>query len=171
MQCKTASKTEKRKKFVIFEYVTGKGNLIIYAMKKILFLCLMATCVVSCNNSGNTENQTPERIIQTTTMENPRFKMIETENIHILLKWDTRTGKTWMVQYGLSDTPALEKLIPNSQFLTEDKSWNGRFELYPTQNMFNFIMVDTYNGNTYQVQWSTDDEHCFATSITSKMGN
>lgn len=83
-------------------------------MKKILFLCLMATCVVSCNNSGNTENQTTERIIQTTTMENPRFKMIETENIHILLKWDTRTGKTWMVQYGLRDTPALEKLIPNS---------------------------------------------------------
>lgn len=140
-------------------------------MKRILFLCLMAFVVVSCNNTAKTESQVPTKAIQTNTMDTPRFKMIETENFHILLKWDTRTGKTWMVQYGLSDAPAVENLISRSNLLSEEESWNGRFELYPTQNMFNFIMVDTYNGNTYQVQWSTDDEHCFATSITSKMGN
>ena len=32
---------------------------------------------------------------------------------------------------------------------------NGRFKLYPTGNMYNFIMVDVINGKTYQVQWST----------------
>ena len=31
---------------------------------------------------------------------------------------------------------------------------NGRFKLYPTGNMYNFIMVDVINGKTYQVQWS-----------------
>ncbi len=135
-------------------------------MKRVLLVCLMALLVASCNNTINTENLSPEQAIQKATMDTPRFKMIETDNIHILLKWDTRTGKTWMVQYGLSDTPALENLINRSHIITEEESWNGRFELYPTKNMFNFIMIDTYNGNTYQVQWSTDEEYCFTTPIT-----
>lgn len=137
-------------------------------MKRVLFMCLMALFVVSCNSTTNTDNQSPEQAIQKATTDTPRFKMIETDNIHILLKWDTRTGKTWMVQYGLSDTPALENLIHRSHILTEDESWNGRFELYPTKNMFNFIMIDTYNGDTYQVQWSTDEEYCFTAPITGK---
>ena len=75
-----------------------------------------------------------------------------------------------MVQYGLSETPQLENFIPYSNFLNEDNSWNGRFELYPTKNMFNFIMIDTYNGDTYQVQWNTSEEYRFATPITAKTG-
>ena len=33
---------------------------------------------------------------------------------------------------------------------------NGRFKLYATDNNYNFIMVDTINGKTYQVQWNID---------------
>ena len=33
---------------------------------------------------------------------------------------------------------------------------NGRFKLYATDNIYNFIMVDTINGETYQVQWNID---------------
>ena len=32
---------------------------------------------------------------------------------------------------------------------------NGRFKLYPTGNMYNFIMVDVIDGRTWQVQWNT----------------
>ena len=137
-------------------------------MKKILFLCLMTIFVVSCNNTTVTKNLTAEELTRVATEGTPRYKMIGTENIHILLKWDSRTGKTWMVQYGLTNTLALENLIPDSEFISEDKSWNGRFELYPTQNMFNFIMIDTYNGDTYQVQWSTDEKYCLTAPITVK---
>ena len=38
---------------------------------------------------------------------------------------------------------------------------NGRFKLYPTDNNYNFIMVDVINGNTYQVQWSTKSDERF----------
>ena len=38
---------------------------------------------------------------------------------------------------------------------------NGRFKLYPTDNMYNFIMVDVINGNTYQVQWNTKKKKRF----------
>ena len=34
---------------------------------------------------------------------------------------------------------------------------NGRFKLYPTDNMYNFIMVDVEMGDTWQVQWSTKE--------------
>ena len=45
---------------------------------------------------------------------------------------------------------SLEKIL---EYRTVAK--NGRFKLYPTGNMYNFIMVDVINGKTYQVQWST----------------
>ena len=35
---------------------------------------------------------------------------------------------------------------------------NGRFKLYPTGNMYNFIMVDVIDGRTWQVQWNIDEE-------------
>lgn len=36
---------------------------------------------------------------------------------------------------------------------------NGRFELYPTGNMYNFILVDVIDGRTWQVQWNVDEEN------------
>ena len=35
---------------------------------------------------------------------------------------------------------------------------NGRFKLYPTDNMYNFIMVDVIDGRTWQVQWNIDKD-------------
>jgi len=35
---------------------------------------------------------------------------------------------------------------------------NGRFKLYPTGNMYNFIMVDVIDGRTWQVQWNIDKD-------------
>ena len=46
-----------------------------------------------------------------------------------------------------------EKFIEGSVF-----AQNGRFELYPTQNMYNFIMQDVITGQSYQVQWSTNED-------------
>ena len=41
----------------------------------------------------------------------------------------------------------------------------GQYELYPTNNMYNFIMVDVINGETWQVQWNFDKEKRFAQRI------
>ena len=37
-----------------------------------------------------------------------------------------------------------------------DVAQNGRFKLYPTENTYNFIMVDVIDGRTWQVQWNID---------------
>lgn len=93
-------------------------------------------------------------------MENlvPRYKIFQTENINILLKLDTATGKVWMVQYGTGDSYGMVVPVDDSSLLY---SWEdieaGRFELYPTKNMYNFILIDTKKGYTYQVQWHTKE--------------
>ena len=38
---------------------------------------------------------------------------------------------------------------------------NGRYKLYPTDNMYNFILQDVINGSSYQVQWNNDEDKRF----------
>ena len=101
-------------------------------------------------------------------MENlvPRYKIFQTENINILLKLDTATGKVWMVQYGTGDNYGMVVPVDNSSLLY---SWEdieaGRFELYPTKNLYNFILIDTKMGYTYQVQWNIDSDRRFRERI------
>jgi hypothetical protein len=75
----------------------------------------------------------------------------------ISLKLDTATGRIWMVQIGLGDTDAMTATLNDeSLILTTEEVRAGGFELYPTKNMYNFIMIDTERGYTYQVQWHTE---------------
>ncbi len=88
-------------------------------------------------------------------IDKPRFKMYQTDNIYNLLKLDTRRGKVWQVQYRMGDTKSQVVSLSIFGIVSEDDGWDGRFELYPTKNMYTFIMLDTGTGDTYQVQWST----------------
>jgi hypothetical protein len=105
--------------------------------------------------------------MQEATMVLPRFKIYPTDNIYILLKLDTKRGKVWMVQYGVGSTKPAEIPIKYSYMVSDDEGWNGRFDLYPTKNMYNFIMVDNYDGETFQVQWDTDPDYRVIRSITN----
>lgn len=96
----------------------------------------------------------------------PRYKIYQTENINILLKLDTATGKVWMVQYGTGDNYGMVVPVDDTSLLY---SWEdieeGRFELYPTKNMYNFILIDCKYGYTYQVQWSIEKKSRMRVSI------
>ncbi|MBT6448685.1 MAG: hypothetical protein HOK38_08070, partial [Flavobacteriaceae bacterium] len=45
-----------------------------------------------------------------------------------------------------------------NKYQTARLQQNGRFKLYPTENTYNFIMVDVIDGRTWQVQWNIDDD-------------
>lgn len=84
------------------------------------------------------------------------FKLYKTENIYIFLKLNTATGQIDLLQWSLEEgkefTVALNK---------EDLSLSGHvgtFELYPTQNMFQFILLDKLLGRTWHVQWGIEEE-------------
>ena len=93
----------------------------------------------------------------------PRYKMYKTIHDYISLKLDTATGRVWMVRIGMGDKSS-RKVISvddSTPLRPEDTPFNGRFELYPTNNSYNFIMIDTYDGTTYQVQWHTESNKRF----------
>ena len=75
------------------------------------------------------------------------------------IKLDTQTGQMWQLQYSINDEKGRFEydLNPNA-LIVNGKKINGRFELYPTQNIYNFILLDKINGKTWQVQWSFDEE-------------
>lgn len=89
---------------------------------------------------------------------NPRFKMYKTSHDYILVKLDTATGRVWMVQMGMGDKSTRREVAvdDSSPLCDHDVAVNGRFELYPTNNSYNYIMIDTQLGTTYQVQWHTE---------------
>lgn len=105
--------------------------------------------------------------IYSTIVDNtPRYKMYATQNINILLKLDTATGRVWMVQYSIGKYDRLTVPVDDDSLLFDWETIQaGRFELYPTQNMYNFILLDTQKGYTYQVQWSTDADKRFRINI------
>jgi len=87
-------------------------------------------------------------------VDKPRYKMYQTDNIYTLLKLDTHKGKVWQVQYSMGDVKSQIVSLNIYGIVSESEGWDGRFELYPTKNMYTFIMLDTSTGDTYQVQWS-----------------
>jgi hypothetical protein len=47
--------------------------------------------------------------------------------------------------------------VLNSQDLAMGKDKHpGRFTLYPTSNMYTFILLDQVDGGTWQVQWAIE---------------
>lgn len=91
---------------------------------------------------------------------NNRYKLYPTENTWTFLKLDTCLGYVWQVQYVINSTNRWQELIVYSR-LNWDESWEpmdniGRFELYPTKNTYNFLLLDKKTGRIWQIQWSTE---------------
>jgi hypothetical protein len=86
-----------------------------------------------------------------------RFRVFPTDNIWTFLLLDTANGLVWQMQYSISDSTSAGRFAVNSQPLiaTADAK-PGRFTLYATHNMFNFVLLDQENGNAWQIQWSTN---------------
>ncbi len=86
-----------------------------------------------------------------------RYRLFETTNIWIFILLDTASGRAWQVQYSLDDTPAARSVINDSSLLPEGASpKNGRFTLYRTHNMYNFLLLDREDSRIWQLQWSLE---------------
>lgn len=111
------------------------------------------------------EKQT-EKNTEIQQLEIPIYRLFPTENYWIFLKLDTRNGKIWQVHFTVSDDAYEGELVLNSNSLIwDDKEINGRFNLHPTNNMYNFILIDQLKGTTYQVQWNNDENKRFVSRL------
>ena len=87
------------------------------------------------------------------------FRLFETQNMWNFLLLDTRNGKVWQVQYSVNKNHRAAYFPINELKLPmPNKSAHrlGRFTLHPTDNMWNFILVDQDEGYVYQCQFSVD---------------
>lgn len=124
-------------------------------MKKIFLLVLISSVLVACNyTDAKSEKKTKQELV-----DNVRFKIFPTENIWNFLKLDTKSGKIWQVQYSVNEDYRGETELNDKALVSGDDAENGRFTLYPTKNMYNFILLDQVNGKMWQVQWSIDEEN------------
>ena len=91
--------------------------------------------------------------------ENNRYKLYSTENIYTFLQLDTRTGKIKQVQWSLKENEE-GTIILNDVDLTYGIAVGknlDRFELYPTKNMYQFILLDKATGDKWHVQWGFEE--------------
>lgn len=88
-----------------------------------------------------------------------RYKMYKTENIYNLLRLDTKTGRIWQVQWSLDDNSKEGVWTINDTDLSYGWGYGSNsFELYSTNNMYQFILIDKTDGRMWHVQWGIGDK-------------
>jgi len=83
------------------------------------------------------------------------YRLFSTKNIYTFIKLNTRNGQMWQVQWSTKSNQ-FETTLSDISRVDKDAEKNGRFFLYPTTNIYNFILLDQIDGRTWQVQWSTE---------------
>jgi hypothetical protein len=83
------------------------------------------------------------------------YRLFSTKNLYTFIKLDTRNGKMWQVQWSTGDDTFQVPLSLTSLVSSEEEK-KGRFFLYPTTNIYNFILLDQIDGRVWQVQWNTE---------------
>ena len=87
------------------------------------------------------------------------FRLFETSNIWTFILLNTANGRAWQVNYSLNDTPAVRLIINGDSLLPEGATpKNGRFTLQPTNNMYNFLLLDREDSRIWQLQWSLQSD-------------
>lgn len=94
-----------------------------------------------------------------TIYSDENYKLYPTENMWNFIKLDTRTGRLWQVQFSIQGYEyRFQTVLSDYDLSYEENTKPNRFELYPTQNTYNFILLDKVDGRVWQVQWSLEED-------------
>lgn len=135
------------KSLVSFIFVTA-FSLCCYAQSDTTSIITLDS--IAANNSELLKELINQRLINN---ESNRYKIYPTENIYILIKLDTQTGRIDLIQWSLKSEKEFSATL-NSVDLSLYEGLNS-FELYPTKNMYQFILLDKATGRNWHVQWGT----------------
>ena len=122
-------------------------------MKKIIIslIVVLATITSFAQTQTNTSSTiSPDNDIV--------YRLFPTTNRWNFIKLNTRDGRMWQVQYSMEDDQ-IEVPLSLTTRISKEEEKNGRFFLYPTQNMWTFILLDQLDGRVWQVQWSTESKN------------
>ena len=144
-------------------------------MKRVILFLAIFTIGTTCgfgqsNQKTASSTETLQRIeellqtnnawleqIETDLSLKQRYKLYPTENIYTFLQLDTKTGRIEQVQWSL-DADNEGSLTINGEDLSYGSDYgSGCFELYPTQNMYQFMLLDKITGRKWHVQWGMEN--------------
>ena len=86
------------------------------------------------------------------------YRLFSTRNMYTFIKLNTRNGQMQQVQWSMESKYRFETTLSDVSRINKEEEKNGRFFLYPTTNIYTFILLDQINGKTWQVQWGKEAE-------------
>lgn len=127
-------------------------------MKKvIIILILIFTTTGLSAQSQSKKTASTDSFTKKQNDEIDVYQLFPTNNMWTFIKLNTRNGQMWQVQFSVNGERSVIDLNSISLVLSEEEK-NGRFNLYPTENIWTFILLDQIDGRTWQVQWSNEAE-------------
>ena len=133
----------------LIEIITMKKS---FLLSCILFICFSLSTFAQYSSDSNT------KVTQPSPDQNVNFRLFQTNNRWTFLKLDTRSGVITHVQYS-TENKHMEYPLNPTPLVNESEQKPGRFFLYPTENTYNFILLDQISGKCWQVQWNIDEKN------------
>ena len=122
-------------------------------MRKLFFATMIALTTISTFSQSTSE--APNQNISTDS--NVTYRLFTTRNMYTFIKLNTKNGQMWQVQWDTKNNQ-LETPLSLITLVTKEEEKNGRFFLYPTTNIYNFILLDQIDGRVWQVQWNIEEK-------------
>ena len=120
------------------------------------FCFIIITSLIAYSANAQNYNNSNTRLTISSPDNNVNFRLFQTNNAWTFLRLDTRNGIISHVQYSTDSNQMIYPL--NEEPLVQgDDALPGRFFLYPTENTYNFILLDQIDGRVWQVQWNQDE--------------
>ena len=123
-------------------------------MKKIMISLL----IILVSITAFAQNITEAPIQTISTDSTVVYRLFSTRNMYTFIKLNTRNGQMWQVQWGTDSKYQFVNTLSDISRVNKDEEKNGRFFLYPTTNIYNFILLDQIDGRVWQVQWGEKAE-------------
>jgi hypothetical protein len=138
---------------IFYTFIRLQSIPFLISMKKLLLFLFLYVSSISLHAQTKTK---PNVVDNVKEIQGSNFRLFPTTNMWTFIKLDTRNGLMWQIQYSLNSEGRMVTSLNLDPLISLDKEVKDRFTLYPTQNMYNFILLDQISGKTWQVQWSID---------------
>ncbi|SEB69353.1 hypothetical protein SAMN05192540_1290 [Maribacter dokdonensis] len=123
---------------------------------KTKIVCLVFILFAMISYAQNTLEIPAQNI---STDDGVAYRLFSTKNMYTFIKLDTRNGRMWQVQWSTKGRDyRFQTTLSDINLVNKEEEQNGRFFLYPTTNIYNFVLLDQIDGRAWQVQWSLDAE-------------
>ena len=138
---------------------------------------LLTFCIIMLATSWMNAQTSEMGLMATEFTQNPKsnYRLYMVKDMYRLIKLDTRTGQTEMIQWSPAPFDAEQEKVfintyrerkrfpmSNKKLISKPEDAKpGRFTLHATSNMFNFILVDQIDGRVWQVQWDDNMTHVY----------